>query len=82
MEYSTRVYTSSKTFGKSRYHLIDKKYDSVQIEQVNIDEKWGSRVILQSDELPALLKTLLMWYLEDAEKAATSELEDLSDNPF
>ena len=65
VEEGTRIYVSSKTYGDSRFHLLSKTYDVVQIEQTNIDEKWGSRIHLQSDEIPAVLKTLLAWYLED-----------------
>ncbi len=68
VEEGTRVYVSSKTYGESRFHLMSRKYDGVQMEQTNIDEKWGSRVNLQTDELPAALKTLLCWYLEDVKK--------------
>jgi hypothetical protein len=80
----TRVYTSSATYGNSRYHLIDKRYDGVQIEQINVDEKWGSRVLLQDDELPTVLKTLLTWYLDDVKEREHSrrELGDLEDYPF
>src|SRR5438094_5243111 len=57
-----RVYTSSSSYGSSLYHLIDKRYDGIQIEQIDTDEKWSKRVNFQSDELPAVLKTLLAWY--------------------
>jgi hypothetical protein len=84
VEEGTRVYVSSKTYGDSRFHLLSKKYDSIQIEQTNIDDKWGSRVNLQSDELPAVLGTLLTWYLEGVrppseEAAAGAGDDDLSD---
>src|SRR5947209_19049031 len=71
VEDGTRVYVSSKTYGDSRFHLLSKRYDGVQLEQTNIDEKWGSRVVLQADELPAVLKTLLSWYLEESARSAT-----------
>jgi hypothetical protein len=75
VEAGERVYISSQLYGSSRYHLIDKKADGIQIEQVNVDEKWGSRVQFKGDELPKLLRTLLEWYLEDY-------LEPSSDHPF
>jgi len=89
VEEGTRVYVSSKTYGDSRFHLLSKKYDGIQIEQTNIEEKWGSRVNLQSDELPAILGTLLTWYLEGvrshSEEAAPGDddiLGDLDEHPF
>ncbi len=83
VEANSRVYTSSKTYGDSRFHLISKRYDGIQIEQTNIDDKWGSRVQLQSDEIPATLKTLLTWYLETKNPAQHPEdLGDLDDHPF
>jgi hypothetical protein len=62
----------------------------IQIEQTNIEDKWGSRVNLQSDELPAVLATLLAWYLEgvrkqqetDAASMADDALGDLDEHPF
>lgn len=82
-----RAYISSKLYGDSRFHMVDKKYDgSIQVEQTNVDEKWGSRVQLQKDEIPALLKLLLTWYLADqAEQIADQAdepLGDLDDHPF
>jgi hypothetical protein len=90
VEANQRVYISSETYGHSRFHLIDKRYDGVQVEQVDIEEKWGKRVNLSSDELPHVLKTLLTWYLderkrEQACKALTDDtLDDLDDDerPF
>ena len=93
-EGGTRVYISSKTYGDSRFHLLSKKYDCVQIEQTNIEEKWGSRVQMQDDELPALLKTLLIWHLDEVRQAneraqslkeyavTDDSLGDLDDHPF
>ncbi len=93
VEEGSRVYVSSKTYGDSRFHLVSKKYDGVQIEQTNVDEKWGSRVQLQADEIPAVLKTLLIWHLDEVhqrqeQKAASAALPDdeglgdLDDHPF
>ncbi len=83
VEENSRVYVSSKTYGDSRFHLISKRYDGVQIEQTNIDDKWGSRVQLQHDEIPAALKTLLTWYLETKNPVQhTEDLGDLDDHPF
>ncbi len=73
VETGSRVYTSSATYGTSRYHLLDRRYDGIQIEQVELDEKWSKRVNLSSDEMPAVLRTLLLWYLEDERKKATAE---------
>src|SRR6266567_3796641 len=73
VEEGTRVYVSSKTYGDSRFHLLSKKYDGIQIEQTNIDEKWGSRVNLQSDELPAVLGTLFIWYLEGVRQRSEAD---------
>ncbi len=90
VEENRRVYVSSKTYGDSRFHLLSKKYDGIQIEQTNIDEKWGSRVNLQTDELPAVLNTLLIWYLdgvrprsdETAVDLLEDELGDGDERPF
>jgi hypothetical protein len=65
MEPGQRVDISSGTYGTSRYHVVDKLYNGVHIEQVEIDEKWSKRVNLSADELPLVLKTLLTWYLEE-----------------
>jgi hypothetical protein len=81
----TRAYLSSAIYGNSRYHMIDKlPSGSVQIEQTTIDEKWGSRVKVEHDELPSLLKVLLDWYLEGQRPTAAPEesLGDLDDHPF
>jgi hypothetical protein len=90
VEGNQRVYISSETYGRSRFHLIDKRYDGVQVEQVDIEEKWGKRVNFSSDEVPHVLKTLLTWYLEERQqtqerKASTDDaLGDLDDDehPF
>ncbi len=90
VEEGSRVYVSSKTYGDSRFHVLSRKYDGVQIEQTNIEEKWGARVVLQSDELLAVLKTLLTWYLEDAHQRSEAsaagmsdeDLDDLDAHPF
>jgi hypothetical protein len=89
VEEGTRVYVSSKTYGDSRFHLLSKKYDGIQIEQTNIEEKWGSRINLPSDELPAVLGKLLTWYLEglrprneEAIPGDDDALGDLDEHPF
>jgi hypothetical protein len=95
VEEGSRVYVSSKIYGDSRFHLVSKKGDGVQIEQTNTDEKWGSRVQLQADEIPAVLKTLLTWHLEEVKlkldrKASGGDdflsdddaLADLDTHPF
>ena len=65
VEAGQRVYVSSQEYGKKRYHLLERVYDGVQIEQVETGEKWSKRVNFSTDEIPATLKTLLIWYLED-----------------
>ena len=89
VEEGSRVYLSSATYGNSRYHMIDKKYDSIQVEQVDIEEKWGKRVNIYTDEIPQLLKTLLVWHLsgvkslqESTAKIGEDALGDLDDHPF
>jgi hypothetical protein len=85
VEDNDRAYLSSALYGKSRYHLVDLRSDrAVQIEQVNTEEKWGSRVQLQADELPDLLKVLLAWYLDSVKPEPPQEesLGDLDDHPF
>jgi hypothetical protein len=88
VEPGTRVYLSSQAYGDSRYHMVNKKYDGVQIEQTVVDDKWGSRVNLSDDELPGLLKTLLLWYFEaerkqqEYNKQQSAALGDLDDHPF
>ncbi len=85
-----RVYTSSKTYGESRFHLLSKRYRDILIEQTNIDDKWSSRVTFPMDELPAVLKTLLTWYLEDVQRQQQeapmapdeTALDDLEEHPF
>jgi hypothetical protein len=86
VEEDQRVHTSSSTYGKSRSHLIEKRCDGIQREQVDADEKGSKRVTLYTDEISALLKTLLTWYLEDtqgeqARKQSSNDLGDL-DHPF
>jgi hypothetical protein len=87
VEQGQRVYTSSGTYGNSRYHLIDKRYDGVQVEQVDIDEKWSKRVNFYTDEIPAVLKAWLTWYLEEIrqkeQQPADDFLGDMDDSqPF
>jgi hypothetical protein len=81
VEEGCRVYLSSPTYGTSRYHLLDRRFDGVQIEQIEVDEKWSRRINLRDDELPALLKTLLSWYLEDERRKAEAGSGD-DDHPF
>jgi hypothetical protein len=92
VEAGQRVYVSSQEYGNSRYHLLERVYDGVQVEQMETGEKWNKRVNLYTDEIPATLKTLLTWYLEDVRQrqeqqqaaAATPDegLGDLDDHPF
>ncbi len=85
VEKGQRVYTSSSTYGSSRYHLLEKVYGGIQIEQMDVDEKWSKRVNLYTDELPAVLKTLFLWYLEEvrtSQEAASADGDDRSDHPF
>jgi hypothetical protein len=83
VETGSRVYISSETYGTSRYHLVDRRFDGVQIEQIEVDEKWSKRVNLRDDEVPALLKTLLSWYLEDVRRKAEAEASGDNDaHPF
>lgn len=82
VEHGSRVYISSATYGTSRYHLVDRRFDGVQIEQIEVDEKWSRRVNLREDELPVLLKTLLSWYLEDVRSKAEAEASGDDDCPF
>lgn len=80
VEPGQRTYTSSAEHGNSRYHILERVYDGVQVEQMETGEKWNKRVNLYSDEVPAVLKTLLTWYLEEVrqrnEAAAGSSSED------
>jgi hypothetical protein len=64
VEEGQRVYVSSDEYGKSVYHLVEKRSNGIQIEQIDVDEKWSKRINFSSDELPAVLKTLLLWHLE------------------
>ncbi len=89
VEAGERVYLSSEQYGNSRFHLIDKRYDGIRIEQTNIEEKWGSKIHIQNDELPGFLKTLLAWHLtnvydllQSAKNNGDDALGDLDDHPF
>lgn len=97
VEAGQRLYTSSASYGNSRYHLLERVYDGVQVEQVEVGEKWNKRVNLCSDEIPQVLKTMLTWYLEEMKQelerkaSGTSDkddflsddsLGDLDDHPF
>lgn len=85
VEKGQRVYISSSTYGSSRYHLLDRLDNSVQIEQMDIDEKWSKRINLYLDELPFVLKALATWYLEVAQPSDDSDVDDLGDldeHPF
>ncbi len=79
VEKGQRVYTSSSTYGSSRYHLLEKVHHGIQIEQLDIDEKWSKRLNFCVDELPVVLKTLFTWYLEEMQKSGD---DDLDDHPF
>jgi hypothetical protein len=95
VEEGQRVYSSSKNYGTSLYHLIDKRVDGIQIEQIDTDEKWSKRVILYDQEVLVLLKTLLIWHFEEVKERLDREagkanddflnddsLGDLDDHPF
>jgi hypothetical protein len=95
VETGKRFYFSSATYGSGLYHLLDKKYDGVQIEQVDIDEKWNKRVNLYTDEIPGVLAALLTWHLEQVKEELAQEakykdgaflkddgLGNLDDHPF
>jgi hypothetical protein len=87
VEPGQRVYTSSTAYGPERYHLLDKLHNSMQIEQLEVDEKWSKRVTFYSDEVPFVLKALLVWHLEDVRKrqealSSDGDAGDLDDQPF
>jgi predicted DNA-binding protein len=90
VEPGQRVYTSSPAYGNSRYHILEKRYDGLQIEQVDVEEKWNKRVNLYGDEKPALLKMLLIWHMEEARQQQETVmvappddgLPTLDDHPF
>jgi hypothetical protein len=82
-----RVYVASAAYGASLYHIIDKRYDCIQIDQLETDEKWSKSIRLHNDEVQAVLKTLLSWHLEDARKQQeqnflSEDLGELDDHPF
>lgn len=88
VESGSRIYSSSKTYGDSRFHMLSRKSGSIQIEQTNVDDKWGSRVIIQEDQFPEFLKTLITWHLDDVRKQqeyaqqSQDALGDLDNCPF
>jgi len=84
LEPGTRFYTSSEVYGKSRYHMIDKKGDGLQIEQTNIDEQWSKRVNFTSDEISRLLAVVAFLHVKELEKTLNQDdsLGSLDDNPF
>ena len=80
VEAGYRVYVSDQVYGTSRFHVVSKKSDGIQIDQINIDEQWSKRINIPSGSLPAFLSIFLMWYLKTVEMPA--ELGDLDDHPF
>jgi hypothetical protein len=91
VEVGQRVYISSEAYGNHRYHIVDRRYDGIQIEQLEMDEKWSKRMNFHRDEVPRLLKSLLTWYLEDMRKVPkgtsttmsdVDDLGELDDHPF
>ncbi len=87
VETGERFYTSSQEYGNSRYHLLNRQWDGVQVEQIETDEKWAKRVTFATGELPQVLKVMLTWYLGDKEKLlnvpdSDDALGDLDEHPF
>ncbi len=73
VEAGERVYISSPSVGPSCYHLLSKVYDTIQIEQLETGEKWSKRVYFSADELPALMKTLLLWHFDEITRMREDE---------
>lgn len=87
IEEGQRVYTSSTAKGTDIYHMIDKLYNGVQIEQADINDKWNKRVSLYDKEVKILLVTLLRWHFADVQaellkSVGDDALGDLDDHPF
>jgi hypothetical protein len=78
VEPGERVYISSEEYGTSRYHMVDRDYDGVRIEQIEMSEKWSKRITLSPGEVPAFIKTLLLWHLD--ERKVAQERKDRSDS--
>lgn len=82
--------TTTIEYGQRLHHLITNRCDCIQIDQVDVDEKYQQRIKLFAEEQAAILKTLLLWYFKEHEPKkkvddnflANDALGDLDDPPF
>lgn len=88
LEADQRVYMSSEMYGNSRYHLVERRDDGIQLEQVDVGDRWNRRINFSQDEIPPLLKTLLLWYLKTVQPRRQHQEEegdglgDVEEHPF
>lgn len=84
------IITSTVAYGESLYHIIGNRFDSLQIDQIEVDEKYQQRIRLYPQEIAPLLKFLLLQYLEEHKPKeqrsddflSNDALGELDDHPF
>lgn len=90
-----RVYTRSHYLGETVFHMVDRLSNGIQIEQIDVNDKWDKRVTLYDDEVTALAGSILSWHLAQVKQeleyqakknGATPNDDDslgsLDDHPF
>lgn len=81
----TRTYSESTSHGGSRYHIVSKSWDDFYLEQHELSQKYPDKITYASEELPALISTLLGFYLESVKPSDPNipdDLAGLDDHPF
>ncbi len=63
VEQDKRHYLRSESFGLTRYHIVEKTYSGVRIDQYD-ESKYPPRVDLPDDVQAALLEILLAWRMQ------------------
>lgn len=80
-----RTYSQSTSHGSSRYHIVSKSWDDFYLEQHDLSQKYPDKISYPTEELPALISTLLGFYLESvkpSDPTIPDDLAGLDDHPF
>lgn len=80
-----RFYSSSSSYGESRYHILSRQLgDGFVIEQNDLEDKYkpAVRIQIKQDEVPGIIKALLCSYQNDLNHYSPVEETSLDDHPF
>jgi hypothetical protein len=66
----TRAYLESGYYGEKRYHVIsfDSYMKDITIDQTDHGEKYQQRIVIETQEIEAFTRQLLVWHLRKAQQ--------------